>query len=850
MAIGKDRAVLRQLGTLFSVGTIRELTDGQLLERFATDQGEAAELAFAVLVERHGPMVLRVCRGVLADPHETQDAFQATFLVLVRKARGLWVRDSLGPWLHQVAYRTATHARSTAARRRRHERRAAMSRAEGRAEAVEELGRILHEEIDRLPERYRAPLVLCDLEGRSHEQAARHLGWPVGTVKSRQARGRQRLHDRLVRRGLAPEAGLPALALRPDGPLALISPALVDSTTVAAVRWLMTRAAARGSAATLAQKVLRAMTMTRLGKIASVLLVAGATASGVNLLAQKRTSGAPPRPEGPAQAARTDDGPSFEVKPGPLIATVSGPGSLESTRSNDVYCNVEGTTTIIKLVPEGSQVKKGEVVCELDSAALKDQLINQRITTKSAEAAFQDAKLAREVAEIAVREYTEGIYPQEQNRAKRAIAAAQSAIQQAETRLERTRRARQELKDEVALRKGARTAGEIVAEVDLDDRIEAAQQAIERENGALELARTKQRVLEQYTRDRTAKELEIDVKRKRSDELAKRAAWELHEGRERRLERQIANCTLIARVDGHVVYANDPMRTFGSNQPQIEEGASVRERQKILSIPDLARLQVNAKVDESQIHKVMQNQKAKIRVHAFADQVLNGRVLDVAPLPDPNNWFSSVQKVYTTRVAIANRLPGLGLRPGMTADVEILIDQREDVLSVPVGAVLLYDGKDHVAVKKPGGGFDWREVTLGVSNEKSVEVKDGLRSGERVALNPIALMSEEEKRAKFGAPPKATQPASQNERREESAVPAVPAAKAKGRGAGRVANPLSEKLRQIPPEDRARMKSASIEERIEILKKAGFTDEELRQLGAPGGGRVRPGGRPPGGSQP
>src|SRR6516164_9484877 len=117
--MGKDGVVLRQLRTLFNVGTVRELTDGQLLERFATDRGEAAELAFAVLVERHGPMVLRVCRGVLADPHDTQDAFQATFLVLAKKARALWVRDSIGPWLHQVAYRAASGARSAEARRRR-----------------------------------------------------------------------------------------------------------------------------------------------------------------------------------------------------------------------------------------------------------------------------------------------------------------------------------------------------------------------------------------------------------------------------------------------------------------------------------------------------------------------------------------------------------------------------------------------------------------------------------------------------------------------------------------------------------------------------------------------------------
>jgi DNA-directed RNA polymerase specialized sigma24 family protein len=102
-----DRAVRRHISTLFNIGVIQDLTDGQLLERFSTGQGEAAELAFAALVERHGRMVLRVCRARLSDPHDALDAFQATFLVLVEKSRGLWVRDSLGPWLHQVACRTA-----------------------------------------------------------------------------------------------------------------------------------------------------------------------------------------------------------------------------------------------------------------------------------------------------------------------------------------------------------------------------------------------------------------------------------------------------------------------------------------------------------------------------------------------------------------------------------------------------------------------------------------------------------------------------------------------------------------------------------------------------------------------
>ncbi len=295
MAIGKDGAVLRQLRTLFNVGTVRDLTDGQLLEQFATDRGEVAELAFAVLVERHGPMVMRVCRGVLGDAHDTQDAFQATFLVLVRKARALWVRDSLGPWLHQVAFRTASSARTAAARRHRHERLAARSEeAKTRCEPSDELEKTLHEEINRLPERFRAPVVLCDLEGQSHEQAARQLGWPIGTVKSRLSRGRERLRGRLLRRGLSPDPGLIAAALKFDASLASISSALVDSTAGAAARFLTVQSFVHGSAASLAQGVLRSMSIMQWLKAASVLLVASTTIAGVGVFVQGGTSA--PRP--------------------------------------------------------------------------------------------------------------------------------------------------------------------------------------------------------------------------------------------------------------------------------------------------------------------------------------------------------------------------------------------------------------------------------------------------------------------------------------------------------------------------------------------------------------------------
>src|SRR3954462_9287271 len=209
-------------------------------------------------------MVLRVCRSVLRDEHEAHDAFQATFLVLVRRAGTLWVRDSLGPWLHQVACRVASCARSAAARRRRSERRAAeLAARPALEEARDDLGTVLHEEIGRLPEKDRAAIVLCCLEGLTQEQAARHRGGPIGTVQSRLARGRERLRGRLARRGLAPLAGGLTAGLS-GGALAAVPRAFVDFPFLAAARFAAGRAGEAGAvisirAVALSQGVLQAM---------------------------------------------------------------------------------------------------------------------------------------------------------------------------------------------------------------------------------------------------------------------------------------------------------------------------------------------------------------------------------------------------------------------------------------------------------------------------------------------------------------------------------------------------------------------------------------------------------------
>src|SRR5262249_43381462 len=205
-----------------------DVSDSDLLARFVASRDEAA---FELLLWRHGTMVLHLCRDVTRDEHAAEDAFQATFLALVRKAASIRSRESLGAWLYQVAYRVALRAR-------RSERETVNLDAVDDPEARElpdeielrELRPLLHEEVQRLPAKYRTPIVLCYLEGLTHEETARQLGWPKGTVAGRLARAREMLRKRLTRRGIALSTALAALALAPTPAAAVVPAALVQVT--------------------------------------------------------------------------------------------------------------------------------------------------------------------------------------------------------------------------------------------------------------------------------------------------------------------------------------------------------------------------------------------------------------------------------------------------------------------------------------------------------------------------------------------------------------------------------------------------------------------------------------------
>jgi RNA polymerase sigma factor (sigma-70 family) len=301
MATGQLSTVLGHLRRLAGGTDGGDLTDAQLLERFATGNQEAA---FAALVQRYGPMVLGVCRRILHNPDDAEDAFQATFLILVRKAGAIRNRAALGCWLHQVARRVALRARADQVSRRRHEGRVAPGQAPDFIAAVvwRDLQPVLDEEVGRLPDRYRVPFVLCYLEGKTYAKVARQLRCLPGTVSHRLARAREMLRLRLVRRGLALPAGILAAALSAHAACAALPATLAAATVRAAFDGGAARVAA------LADEGIKAMNPST-GKFTLALVLAvGLIGATLSLLAARAPAGpgaGKPGPQKKAAPART-----------------------------------------------------------------------------------------------------------------------------------------------------------------------------------------------------------------------------------------------------------------------------------------------------------------------------------------------------------------------------------------------------------------------------------------------------------------------------------------------------------------------------------------------------------------
>ena len=527
----------------------------------------------------------------------------------------------------------------------------------------------------------------------------------------------------------------------------------------------------------------------------------------------------------------------YKVTRTKLPLTIVERGNLESAKNTDVINEVEGQTTIISILAEGKEVKKGDLVAELDSATLSDNLVNQQITTRRARADLDNAEKTRIVAEISVQEYLLGTFPQEEQTIKGDMKLAESDLTRADDRLKWS---------EAMLKNQYVSASSVLAD------------QMTRQKAEISLANSKMKsyVLKNFTKKKQVTELEANVKKAESDELAKKSTYELEKGKEDKLRRQITKCKIYAPGDGLIVYANDNNMMRGNSGPMIEEGATVRERQKIFSLPDIQHMRVNTKVHESMINRVAIGLPAQIKVDALPTLQLGGSVQSVQPLPDPSSFFASDVKQYTTLVSIDSS--NSALRPGMTAQVEILVTQLDDVLAVPVQAVVEAQGKEFVFVVTPDGPVQ-REVKLGITNQKLIEVKEGLKEGEEVALNWSSLLTEEKKNALFNTSAKKNGTgkdwANVPDPAKSKLTPGLgggvakgdadPKAKAKGAGGGDPAKAkgkgqgrqkmfpddpaLQAKVDKIPREKMMTLFRGTEEEKAELLKGAGMTDDEMKK---------------------
>ena len=331
MIIRRNKSYLHHIHDVFDRGTVAGMDERLLLERFVARRDE---VAFEALVARFGPMVLGVCRRSLDDSHDVEDAFQATFLILVKKAATIRDGDLVGNWLYGVAYRVATRSRAHAQRRSREligvEEMAETPTRTSLSERFE-LHAVLDEELSRLPEKYRAPLVLCNLQGQTYEEAARRLKCPIGTIRSRTAKARELLRSRLVRRGFALSAAMLSTTLMPKATQAAVSLALLDLTVTTAAHFAAGNAVPAGavsaSVLTLTREVLRAMLISKLHWAAVTIVAVGALATGTGVVvggqgnqtvaAQAKEQGSPSRDAKKGEPSKNDNP---EIPPDQLLA--------------------------------------------------------------------------------------------------------------------------------------------------------------------------------------------------------------------------------------------------------------------------------------------------------------------------------------------------------------------------------------------------------------------------------------------------------------------------------------------------------------------------------------------------
>jgi HlyD family secretion protein len=397
-------------------------------------------------------------------------------------------------------------------------------------------------------------------------------------------------------------------------------------------------------------------------------------------------------------------------------------GRVESSQRTVIECQLEnitigvlghrlaagGASVLLSIVPEGSRVRRGDVLAVLDSSDYEELLRQQKITVERSRADFRAAELNYEIAKLAVHEFLDGSMKEADKDFQRGVALAESDLVRVRDRLAWVRKMKQ---------KGYAPSSQVTHEEFNHAR---ALFDLAQERGAYEL-------FNRWTAPHTLKVLQVDVLGAEATLKYQRSRLNRHLDRLARLERQVDLCTIRAPHDGFVIYANDERRDI-----RIEPGMYVRQKQDLMFLPDLTQMEVVTSLHESIVREIGKGMRAKVFLEGVRNRRLEGHVTDIATIPT-FNWRSDV-RYFDGKVKLDN--PPRGILPGMSAQVEISLNRKDHVLAVPTVAVTQEEGRE-ICYVVHDDGLERREVRLGEGTLDLLEISDGLHEGEQVVLNPI-----------------------------------------------------------------------------------------------------------------
>ncbi|MBS0201925.1 MAG: HlyD family efflux transporter periplasmic adaptor subunit [Planctomycetes bacterium] len=431
---------------------------------------------------------------------------------------------------------------------------------------------------------------------------------------------------------------------------------------------------------------------------------------------------------------------------GEFVNEIVERGDVESSSNTEVRCEIASAegVRILDIVAEGTYVKEGDIVVQLDDSTIKKDLSAQKIAVNTTEAAYAKAKNDLDAATIARQEYELGTFVQEEQKLQSELFVAEENSRRAENFFAHSQK--------------LASRGYIT-----DTQLESDKFAVQKFGKDLEAAQTKLKVIRDYTKPKTMKKHDSDIKTAEAAVASEKSKHEIELEKLASLEAQLAKCVIKAPSAGQVVY-NNPNR-WRDDDFVIRKGNRVRERQVIIKLPEAGKMQVKAKIGEARVNRVKPGMAATVRIEALRGVELKGSVQTVNAYASDENWFNPNTKEYDAIIVLDS--PPSTLKPGMSSQVSIRVETLQNVLQVPIQTVVERGGKHYSIVRLSTGKLELRELLIGSINDKFIVVKDGLTANDDVLMNPRAHLT------RVGLPE--ADPATESPKSTDESKPASPA---------------------------------------------------------------------------